>query len=51
MAAGRPPTGTALPRERVSDLEADELLYTDDPEVDRQAGRAVGDLCPVRPVP
>ena len=38
-------------RERVSELEADELLYTDDPEADRQAGRAVGDLCPVRPVP
>lgn len=30
---------------------ADELLYNDDPEADRQLGRAIGDLCPVRPVP
>jgi hypothetical protein len=50
-AVRRPPTGTALPRDRVSELEADELLYNDDPEADRQLGRAIGDLCPVRPVP
>jgi hypothetical protein len=37
--ASRPPTGTALPRERVSDLEADELLYTDD---QRLTGKLAG---------
>jgi hypothetical protein len=36
-----------IPERRVSDLRADDLLYTDDPEGDRQAGRAVSDQRPV----
>ena len=32
-----------VPEERASDLKADELLYTDDPEADQQAGPSVGD--------
>jgi hypothetical protein len=47
LCATGPPTGAAFPRGRVSDLGADDLLCTDDPEADRQAGRAVGDLRPV----
>jgi hypothetical protein len=31
------------PGKRVSDLEPDELLYTDDPAADRQAVRPVAD--------
>jgi hypothetical protein len=47
--AARKPTAyrNRTPGKRVSDLEPDELLYTDDPAADRQAVRPVADLGPV----